>query len=496
MTLVLTKPFSSCDEIVDDVFTRVSMRLVYGCNRLLETTWMERNPTGTDRFMAIECHPSSRKNRGGYKVRMMCQPDSTSIIKLLSIMRSIPGTTAMSLVLTSIYCVQAQRPDSAESLSEEARFPISRGDNFTFQPAAGSLCQWAVAQYSLSEKQFFILDSQPACTPAEGNVSTTLRLQFGDEVAPGNATLTVQCKEPSVWNFIINDDAPERGRKTVLDSVCHPGEIPSGKNGFGGGWQNGSNSVDQGGSAGINSPSGSSSLPGQPGNWSHGLPTSLSAPSSAFVDGFSQISSPASSSGSSPASDLASNPASNLASNPASKQVSDPVSTQASGQAPSQVTNPPTMLTSARAFGVDTDIVDTDYKIPTSLISGQSGLQTDGMSKPFATSAPNPASGSELDLPPEQASRGPFGTIPVMTDSLSTLQPTMSSLGEAAEGDKSPSTTKQPFEPIFGPMSSIIADDSQPLVTSALSSSCWLCPMAPNRDLEESLLMSLGWLHS
>lgn len=379
-------------------------------------------------------------------------------------MRGIPGTTAMSLVLTSIYSVQAQKPDLTESLSDEARFPISRGDNFTFQPAAGSLCQWAVAQYSLSEKQFFVLDSQPACAPAVGNVSTTLRLQFGDEVAPGNATLTVQCKEPSIWNFIINDDATKRGRKTVLDSVCHSGEITSGKDGFGGSWQNGSNSAGQGGSAGINGPSGSSSLPGQPGNWSHGLPTSLSAPSSAFVDGFLQ--------GSSPASDLVSNPASNLASNPASNQVSDPVSNQASGQAPNQATNPPTMLTSARAFGVDTNLVDTDYEIPTSLISGRSGLQTDGMSKPFATSAPNPASGSELNLPSEQASLGTFGSIPVITDSLSTLQPTMSNLGEATEGNTSPSATKQPFEPTFGPMSSVVADDSQALVTSALSSSC------------------------
>lgn len=417
---------------------------------------------------------SPRADRGDFDTA------SISIKNLLSIMRGISGTTVISLVLTSIYSVQAQRSDSAEGLSDEARFPISRGDNFTFQPAAGSLCQWAVAQYSLSEKQFFVLDSQPACTPAGSNVSTTLRLQFGDEVAPGNATLTVQCKEPSVWNFIINDDAPERGRKTVLDSVCHAGEIPIGKDGFGGGWQNGSNSLGQGGSAGVNGPSESSLLPGQTGNWSHGLPTSLSAPSSVFVDGFSQISSPASNSasspasisGSSPASDLASNPGSNLAPNPASDQVSDSVSNQASGQAPNQATNRPTMLTSGRPFEADSDLADSEHAIPTSLISGQSGLQTDSMSKPFATSVPNPASGSELDLPSEHASRRPFGTLPVMTDSLSALQPTMSNLGQAAEGDTSPSATKQPFEPTFGPMSSGIADDSRSLVTSALSSSC------------------------
>lgn len=417
-----------------------------------------------------------------------CDTASISILYLSSIMRGISGTTAMSLVLTSIYSVQAQRPDSAESLSDEARFPISRGDNFTFQPAAGSLCQWAVAQYSLSEKQFFVLDSQPACAPAGGNVSTTLRLQFGDEVAPGNATLTVQCKEPSVWNFIINDDVPERGRKTVLDSVCHSGEIPVGKDGFGGGWQNGSDSVGQGGSAGVNGPSGSSSLPGQTGNWSHGLPTSLFAPSSAFIDGFSQGSSPASnsasspastsgtspapSSGSSPVSDLASNPASILGPNPASDQVSDPVSNQASGQVPNQATNPSTTLTSGRPFEAGTNVADPDHAIPTSLISDQSGLQTDGGLGPFATSALNPVSGSELDLPSKQASRGSFGVVPIMTDSISKLQPTMSNLGEAAEGDTSPSATKQPFEPTFGPMSSGIADDSRSLVTSALSSSC------------------------
>lgn len=367
-------------------------------------------------------------------------------------MRGIPGKTAMSLVFTSIYSVQAQRPDLAESSSGEARYPISRGDNFTFQPAAGSLCQWAVAQYSLSEKQFFVLDSQPACAPAAGNVSTTLRLQFGDEVAPGNATLTVQCKEPSVWNFIINDDEPERRHKTVLDSVCHPGEAPSGNDGHGGGWQNGSNAVGQGGIAGISGPSGSSPLPGQPGNWSHAIPTSLSAPSSAFVDGFLR--------GSSPASDLASSAASNLASNP----VSDPVSNQA--------TSPPTMLTSGRPFEIDTNRVDTDYMIPTSAISGESSLQTDITSQPLPTRAHNPASGSELDLTSEQASRGPFGTVPLMTDSLPTLQPTTSNLGEAADGGTSPSSTKHPFEPTLGPTSSVVADDSQALATSALSSSC------------------------
>lgn len=372
-------------------------------------------------------------------------------------MRGIPGTTAMSLVFTSIYSVQAQRPDLAESLSDEARYPISRGDNFTFQPAAGSLCQWAVAQYSLSEKQFFVLDSQPACAPAADNVSTTLRLQFGDEVAPGNATLTVQCKEPSVWNFIINDDGPERGHKTVLDSVCHSGETPFGKDGFGGGWQNGGNAVGQGESAGISGLSGPSSLPGQPRNSSHAMPTSVAAPSSAFVDSSLEDSSPAS--------DMALNPTSNLASNPASDPTSDPVSNQAS-------TIPPTVLTSGRPFGVDTSLVDTDYVIPTSLISGQSSLQTDGVSQPFATSAHNPASGSELDLPSEQASRGSFGTVPVMTDPLSTPQPTTSNLGEAADGDTSPPSTKQPFEPTLGPTSSVVADGSQALVTSALSSSC------------------------
>jgi hypothetical protein len=130
------------------------------------------------------------------------------------------------------------------------------------------------------------------------------------------------------------------------------------------------------------------------------------------------------------------------------------------------------MLTSGRPFGVDTNLVDTDYAIPTSLISGQSSLQTDGVSQPFATSAHNPASGSELDLPSEQASRGSVGTVPVMTDSLSTLQPTTSNLVAAADGDTSPSSTKQPFEPTLGPMSSVVADDSQALVTSALSSSC------------------------
>jgi hypothetical protein len=274
----------------------------------------------------------------------------------------------------------------------------------------------------------------------------------------------------------------------VLDSVCHSGDIPVGKDGFGGGWQNGSDSVGQGGSAGVNGPSGSSSLPGQTGNWSHGLPTSFSAPPSAFIDGFSQGSSPASnsasspasisgtspapSSGSSPASDLASNPASILGPNPAPDQISDPVSNQASGQVPNQTTNPSTTLTSGRPVEAGTNLADPNHAIPTSLIPDQSGLQTDNISKPFATSASNPASGSELDLPSEQASRRPFGSLPDMTDSPSTLQPTTSNLGEAADGDTNPSATKQPFEPTFRPMSSVVADDPRSLVTSALSSSC------------------------
>jgi hypothetical protein len=371
-----------------------------------------------------------------------------SITKLSSIMRGLPGTTAMSLVLASICNVQAQRSNLDEGVSDEARFPISRGDNFTFQPAAGSLCQWAVAQYPLSEKQFFVLDSQPACAPVAGNASTTLRLQFGDEIAPGNATLTVQCKEPSVWKFIINDDEPERGGKTVLDSVCYSGDIPSNKDGFGGGWQNGSNAGSRGGSVGAGSPSGSPSLPGQRGNWSHDMPTSLSAPSSSFSNGLSQ--------------------GSNLASNPASNPTSNPASNPASNQA----SNPSNKLTGGDPSGVDTVLTDTNFGIPTSIISGRPSLHTDDAAEPATTGTNNPASGPENDLPSAQVPRGSLGAVPVTTDQLPTLQPTTSNPGEASAGDTNASATEQPFGPTAGPLTSTPAGDSQASTTGALPSSC------------------------
>lgn len=359
-------------------------------------------------------------------------------------MRGFPGTTAISLVLASICSVQAQRPNLDESGFDEARFPISRGDNFTFQPAAGSLCQWAVAQFPLSGKQFFVLDSQPACAPVAGNASTTLRLRFGDEIAPGNATLTVQCKEPSVWKFIINDDEPERGSKTVLDSVCHSGDLPSDKDGFGGGWQNGSNAGSQGGKAGAGGPSGNSSVPGQRGNWSHDIPTSLTAPSSGLSHGFPQ--------GSDSAPNPTVNPGSDLASNPAS--------------------NPSNTLAAGNPSAVDTDMTDNNFGIPTSLISGRPSLHTNDVADPAATGANDSASSPENDLPSSRVPRESLDAVPITADAPSTLQPTMSNPGEAADGDVNASATKRPPGPTVGPVTSIPADRSQASTTGAFPSSC------------------------
>jgi len=336
--------------------------------------------------------------------------------------------TAMSLVLANSCNVQAQRPNLDESVSDEARFPISRGDNFTFQPAAGSMCQWAVAQYPLSGKQFFILDSQPACAPVAGNASTTLRLQFGDEIAPGNATLTVQCKEPSVWNFIISDDEPERGGKTVLDSVCHSGDLPSDKDGFRGGWQEGSNAGSQGGSAGAGGPSKSSFLPGHRGNWSQDMSTSLSAPSLGLPNGFSK--------------------GSNQASN---------TSNTLEGEDPS---------------AVNTGLADTSPEAPTSLISGGPSLHSNDAADPGATGANKPASGSENDLPSTQVIRGSLGAVPLRTDSLPTVRSTTSYSGEAADGGTHASATERPLGPTARPTTGIPADDSQAFNTGALPSSC------------------------
>lgn len=342
-------------------------------------------------------------------------------------MRGLSGTTAISLVLASICNVQAQRPNLDESAIDEARFTVSRGDNFTFQPAAGSLCQWAVVQYPLSRKEFFILDSQPACAPLAGNASTTLRLRFGDEIAPGNATLTVQCKEPSVWKFIINDDEPERQGKTVLDSVCNSGDPPSVKDGFDGDQRNGSNAGSQRGSTGTGGPFGDPLLPEQRGNWSHDMPTSLSTQSSSFPTGFSQDSNPAS------------NPAPN---------TSD-------------------ILTGGDPSGTAIDAGPPGFRFPTSLISGRPGSPTSDAVGPSTTGASNPASGSENDISSAQLPEGSLSAVPITTDPLRTAQSTMSNSDGATDGNTNASATKQPLRSAMEPV-----DGLQASATGALTSSC------------------------
>ena len=355
-----------------------------------------------------------------------------SITDLSYIMRGLPSTTAISLVLASVCNVQAQRSNLDESTFDEARFPISRGDNFTFQPAAGSLCQWAVAQYPLSRKEFFFLDSQPACAPLAGNASTTLRLRFGDEITPGNATLTVQCKEPSVWKFIINDDEPEREGKTVLDSVCDSGNLPSVKDGLGGDWRNGSNAGSQRGSTGTGGPFGGPLLPGQRGNWSHNMPTSLSAPSPSFSMSFPQDS--------------------NSASNPAS--------------------NPSNTLTGGDPSGTATDVAVPSLGFPTSLISGRPGSHTSDAAGPSTTGANNPASGSENDLTSARLPQESLSAVPLTTDPLRTAQSTMSDSDGTAGENTNASAAKQPLGSMVEPITSMPVDGLQASTTGALASSC------------------------
>jgi len=347
-------------------------------------------------------------------------------------MRGLPGTTAISLVLASIHNVQAQRPNLDESAFDEARFPISRGDNFTFQPAVGSLCQWAVVQYPLSGKEFFVLDSQLACAPLAGNASTTLRLRFGDEIAPGNATLTVQCKEPSVWNFIINDDEPEQEGKTVLDSVCDSGDTSSVKDGFDGDRRNGSSAGSHRGSTGTGGPFGGPILPGHRGNWSHDMPTSFSTTSSRFLTGFSQDS----------------NSASNLASNPSNTLIGgDPSGTAIDAGAPGS-------------------------RLPTSLVLGRPGSPTSDAAGPSTTGASNPASGSENDLPSVQLPQESLSAVPPTADPLRTEEPTMNNSDGATNGNTNASATNQPLRSIMEPMTSMPSDGLQVSATSALPSSC------------------------
>jgi hypothetical protein len=133
-------------------------------------------------------------------------------------MKDLHVVSALSLACAGY--AHAQISATHDSTLEEARFPVSRGSNFTFQPSSGSLCYWAVAQYPDESQEFFRLQPQPVCPRSVANVSTTLRLRFGAGLQTGNATLTVQCNEPSVWNFFINEAESDYEGHTAIEPIC------------------------------------------------------------------------------------------------------------------------------------------------------------------------------------------------------------------------------------------------------------------------------------
>jgi len=138
-------------------------------------------------------------------------------------MKRLYAAIALSLVHGRC-CLAQTTTTTQDSVLEEARFPVSRGSNFTFQPSSGSLCYWAVAQYDERRHEFFNLESQPVCPPSVANVSTTLLVRFGGRSRPGNVTLTVQCGEPSVWNFLVKDDGASYDGETTVQPICSEDE--------------------------------------------------------------------------------------------------------------------------------------------------------------------------------------------------------------------------------------------------------------------------------
>lgn len=307
---------------------------------------------------------------------------------------------AITLVLASIKTAWAQTTAPEDGVSDEARFPISRGANFTFQPSSGSLCHWAVAQYPGSGKEFFALDSQQTCPQLASNASTTLRLQFGDEVEPGNGTLTVQCKEPSVWKFIINDDEPEREGKTVLDSVCDNGDLPFEKDSLGGGGLlNGSSAGNQTSNAGVGSPPWETFVPGHRGNWSHDPPASTSLESTTFLHDSPHSSIPASN-------------FKNTMGNGGSVRTGVPPASAGSGLAASPD-------------------------------QGQMSSQLGNAPMSSADIADHPISASESDLSSARMPRQSFGAVPLTNDLPPTAQTIADGSDQAAMGDTGPSVTEQ-----------------------------------------------------
>ena len=138
-------------------------------------------------------------------------------------MKRLYAAIAFSLVHGRC-CLAQTTTTTQDSVLEEARFPVSRGSNFTFQPSSGSICYWAVAQYDERRHEFFNLESQPVCPPSVANVSTTLLVRFGGRSRPGNVTLTVQCGEPSVWNFLVKDDGASYDGETTVQPICSEDE--------------------------------------------------------------------------------------------------------------------------------------------------------------------------------------------------------------------------------------------------------------------------------
>lgn len=132
---------------------------------------------------------------------------------------------ALAFGVTEAVYARAQMTAVQASDLQEARFAISRGSNFTFQPATGSTCRWAVAQYPDQSTDFFDLASQLRCSDLDTNGTSTLRLRFGGNIEPGNVSLTVQCKEPSVYQFLISDHETDDRGSTSIESVCGGNDV-------------------------------------------------------------------------------------------------------------------------------------------------------------------------------------------------------------------------------------------------------------------------------
>ncbi|OQN95118.1 hypothetical protein B0A48_18869, partial [Cryoendolithus antarcticus] len=111
----------------------------------------------------------------------------------------------------------AQRTDPSLT---EARIALSIGEELTFEPSTDYACQWAVLEYFDNSTQFIDLASNLTCIQDEQNVSSTLRLVFGHNVAPGNASVLVQCQSPLTFEFFVGNRSIATTMTTSLYSLC------------------------------------------------------------------------------------------------------------------------------------------------------------------------------------------------------------------------------------------------------------------------------------